>query len=412
MAFVSHQPLAQGLQPAQRGLSARWRAALIANVERLAHGTLSLQLPDGATIEVRGQAGGDAHAALVVKRWRAVRRLVLGGELGFAEAYADGDWSSPDLPALLGLALCNEDALRGVLSGWTAVRLVNRVRHLRRANTKRGSRRNIAAHYDLGNAFYRQWLDPGMTYSAALFTDGDDDLKRAQERKYHRLAGLLDLAPGQRLLEIGCGWGGFALIAARDYGCQVTALTLSHEQAAWAREQVRLAGLDDRIDIRLQDYRDVSGSYDRIASIEMFEAVGEAYWPLFCRRVNELLRPGGVAAMQVITIDGKRYEAYRRSPDFIQTCIFPGGMLPPPSALAHQITAAGLCMTERFAFGADYARTLARWRQNFLKAWPQIRDLGFDERFRRLWEYYLGYCEAGFRAASVDVAQYRLVKPA
>lgn len=412
MGLVSYPPLAQGMRPAQRGLSARWRASLLANVERLAHGTLSLQLPDGTLIEVRGQAGGEAEATLIINRWRAVRRLIFGGELGFAEAYADGEWLSPDLPALLGLALCNEDALRGVLTGWAPARLFNRIRHVRRANTRRGSRRNIAAHYDLGNAFYRQWLDPSMTYSAALFADGDDDLERAQRRKYHRLADLLDLAPGQRLLEIGCGWGGFALIAAREYGCQVTALTLSQEQAAWAREQVQAAGLADRIDIRLEDYRDVDGCYDRIASIEMFEAVGEAYWPLFFRRVNDLLRPGGVAAMQVITIEDERFETYRRSPDFIQTYIFPGGMLPSPSILAQHITSAGLGLTDRLAFGADYARTLALWRQRFLDAWPRVRNLGFDERFRRLWDYYLGYCEAGFRAASVDVAQYRLVKPA
>jgi cyclopropane-fatty-acyl-phospholipid synthase len=282
------------------------------------------------------------------------------------------------------------------------------LRHLARRNTRRGSRRNIAFHYDLGNDFYALWLDPGMTYSSAVFDAAGQSLQDAQDAKYRRLAESLDLKPGHHVLEIGCGWGGFAMTAARDYGCRVTAITLSGEQRRYAEERVRRAGLSDRIEVRLQDYRDVTGRFDRIASIEMFEAVGEERWPIFFNTVRERLKPGGVAGLQVITIEDGRYEAYQRSADFIQRYIFPGGMLPSPSALAAAIDRAGLTLNNVFAFGPSYAETLAAWQGRFQRAWPQIRQLGFDGRFKRLWEFYLAYCEAGFRAGAIDVAHYRI----
>jgi cyclopropane-fatty-acyl-phospholipid synthase len=336
--------------------------------------------------------------------------LLLGGPIGFAEAYLDGDWETADLTALLGLALANEAPLRGSVRGTGAIRLANRLHHLFRLNTRSGSRRNIAAHYDLGNDFYRLWLDPEMSYSAGLFATGTESLEAAQEAKYRLLLRLLEPTPGQSLLEIGCGWGAFARMAAREHGCRVRALTLSSAQAAIARARVEAEGLDDRVAIRLQDYRDADGVYDRIASVEMFEAVGEAYWPLFFEKLWERLRPGGIAALQIITIDAARFDTYRRGADFIQRHVFPGGMLPSLPALERQIAAAGLRLTERVAFGGSYARTLALWRERFLAAWPAIARLGFDERFRRLWQYYLSYCEAGFRAGSIDVAQYRIEK--
>jgi cyclopropane-fatty-acyl-phospholipid synthase len=291
------------------------------------------------------------------------------------------------------------------------LRWLDRLRHRLRPNSRRGSRHNIAAHYDISNAFYGCWLDGAMTYSSALFRDGGETLEAAQLAKYHNLAHLLGLKPGQHVLEIGCGWGAFAIIAAKDYGCRVTAVTLSREQQAFAVQRVRAEGLESRVEVRLQDYRDVDGVFDRIASIEMFEAVGEAFWPAYWGVVRQRLKPGGVAALQVITIADDRFARYRRGADFIQCHVFPGGMLPSPSALRAEIAAAGLTLTDEERFGASYARTLEIWRQRFEAAWPEIRAHGFDERFRRLWLYYLAYCEAGFRTAAIDVAQYRITAP-
>jgi len=288
------------------------------------------------------------------------------------------------------------------------VQALARLRHKLRANTRTGSRRNIAAHYDLGNSFYAQWLDPSMTYSAACFETGEEELTTAQTNKFDSLAAILDLQPSDHVLEIGCGWGAFAIHIASRYGCRVTALTVSPSQAEWAREKVAEAGLSDRIEIRLQDYRDVTGQFDKIASIEMFEAVGEEYWPVFFESLSARLRPGGLAGLQVITIEDQRFESYRRNPDFIQMRIFPGGMLPSVGAFTQAASAVGLTLDHARMFGADYAETLKRWRESFEAAWPEIVPLGFDERFRRLWRYYLCYCEAGFRAQTISVGQFRL----
>lgn len=388
------------------GLSSR---LLVNLANRIEVGQLSLMLPKGANTVVTGRLKPDLRAVLDVKNPAALlQRVALKGSNGFAEAYVDGEWDTPDLLAILQIALENEPAMGRPVRGFGLARIVDRLWHLVRANTRRGSRRNIAFHYDLGNDFYGLWLDPGMTYSSALFDAAGQPLLDAQDNKYRRLAESLGLQPGHHVLEIGCGWGGFATMAARDYGCRVTAITLSEQQLRYAEDRVRRAGLGDRIEVRLQDYRDVTGRFDRIASIEMFEAVGEERWPIFFDTVRERLKWGGVAALQVITIEDSRFAQYRRSADFIQRYIFPGGMLPSPSALAGAIDRAGLTLSDVFAFGPSYAETLAAWQRRFQRAWPQIRQLGFDGRFKRLWEFYLAYCEAGFRAGAVDVAHYRI----
>ena len=388
-----------------------WTPILLRLARRIAVGTITLVLPDGTQHVYAGTARPDCRAVIAIRRSRAVRRLLLGGPTEFAEAFLDGDWDSPDLVQLFALTLANERVLRSRLGGLAIPRLLDRLRHRGRANTRRGSRRNIAFHYDLGNDFYTSWLDAGMTYSSALFATGAETLEAAQDAKYRRLAGLLDFRPGMRVLEIGCGWGGFATLAARDYGVAVTALTVSCAQADYARARSEAEGLADRVAVRLEDYRDVAGSYDRIVSVEMFEAVGEAYWPAYFDVVRDRLAPGGVAALQIITIDEARFADYRRRVDFIQRYIFPGGMLPSPPALEAAIARAGLAVTDRFTFGASYAETLALWRERFAAAWPTIRALGFDPRFRRLWTYYLAYCEAGFRAGTIDVTQVRIERP-
>ncbi len=376
---------------------------------QLRYGELTIELPDGSRRCFRGSEPGPA-GHLVLHRERALRRFVTDGGAGFAEAYLEGDWDSPDLARLLELLAINEAAYEELYYGRGWLGRLARLRHLLRPNSRRGSRRNVHAHYDLGNRFYELWLDRSMTYSAALFPDPQAPLEEAQRTKYRRLAERLQLQEGQRLLEIGCGWGAFAELVAREFGARVTAITISEAQHAFAAARVQAAGLAERVEVRLQDYRDVVGRFDRIASIEMFEAVGERYWPIFFGRLRELLAPSGLAGLQVITIADRHYEAYRRSADFIQRHVFPGGMLPSPSALGAQIARAGLCEIAPFTFGRHYARTLAGWQQRFQASWPLIQGQGFDQRFKRLWEYYLAYCEAGFRVGYTDVRQVTLAR--
>jgi cyclopropane-fatty-acyl-phospholipid synthase len=395
---------------ANRPVSGLWMRTLAGAVRHLAVGQLTLIGPDGASQTVAAAKPGP-HAALRIRRNRAVRRLLTGGDLGFAESYLVGDWDSPDLAALIELAARNEAAMTEALRGFAIVRAWHRLRHLLRPNSRSGARRNIADHYDLGNDFYRLWLDPTMTYSSAIFAEPQQGLSDGQIAKYRRMAESLDLKPGHRVLEIGCGWGGFAEFSAANYGCHVTGITLSKEQQRFAVERVARAGLVDKVEIALTDYRDVAGSFDRIASIEMFEAVGEAHWQTFFHKVRDLLAPGGLAALQVILIEDARFDLYRRSADFIQRYVFPGGMLPSQRAFARAAEAARLKIDETFHFGLDYARTLSLWQNEFQQAWPRVANLGFDSRFKRLWEYYLAYCEGGFRAGSIDVAQVRLVRP-
>lgn len=368
---------------------------------RIAVGRLSVVMPDGERIQAGGGEGGP-QATLVLRNWRAVRRLLLGGDVGLAEAYRDGDLETPDLTALIELCARNDATLRPLTSGAWPARLFNRARHLLRANTRTGSRRNIMAHYDLGNVFYGRWLDADMTYSSALYATETDTLEAAQERKLDRIVAMLGLSGGEHVLEIGCGWGALAERLARE-GCRVTALTLSPAQLAATETRIADAGFADRVEVRLCDYRDVSGRFDRIVSIEMIEAVGRAYWPSYFATLSRSLEPGGRIVLQSITIDERVFEDYQQGSDFIQRYIFPGGCLPSMAAIEAEATRADLAIHERFAFGPSYALTLKEWRARFLDRWHEIAPLGFDEAFRRMWEFYLCYCEAGFRAATIDV---------
>lgn len=383
---------------------------LLSMVERrLAAGQLSLTLPSGESRVFTGAAPGP-RAEVRLNRLRALRRLITAGPVGLGEAYMDGDWDSPDLASLLELGDVNDRVLGNPLDGHPVLRLGLKVWHRLHDNSRRGSRRNISAHYDLGNSFYSRWLDQGMTYSAALFGHPDETLAQAQERKYRAIADDIGLKPGMRVLEIGCGWGGFAELMARDYGASVVGLTLSEEQYGWARRRLAQAGLAERTEIRLQDYRDVTGRFDRIVSVEMIEAVGERWWPTYFATLRDRLLPGGKAGLQAITIADDRFESYRRGCDFIQRHVFPGGMLPSPSALQAQADAAGLGLATTRCFGMDYERTLALWEDEFQDAWPQIARQGFDTRFKRLWEFYIAYCRAGFRTKAIDVRHLLLSK--
>ncbi|KQP18350.1 cyclopropane-fatty-acyl-phospholipid synthase family protein [Pseudorhodoferax sp. Leaf267] len=397
------------LPPAGRPSKLSWplRRVLRSLLDRLPCGELVVVLPHGERLVARGAQAGP-HAQLVLHRWRPLRRLMAQGDLGLALSYRDGDWSTPDLVALLQFGAANDAAAGAALQGRGWSRWLSRLAHMRRANTRRGSRDNIAFHYDLGNAFYAQWLDDSMLYSSALYARGDESLEQAQAARLARIVALLDVPQGADVLEIGCGWGALALALARQHGARVTGLTLSTEQLAFAQQRAVEQGLAPQLDLRLQDYRDVQGQYARIVSIEMVEAVGEAWWPTYFETLRARLQPGGHAVVQAITIADAHFESYRRGADFIQRCIFPGGMLPSPTALREHAARAGLVLQEELTFGASYAATLVDWRQRFLTAWPAIEALGFDANFRRLWEYYLSYCEAGFRSGRVDVGLYSL----
>ena len=375
--------------------------------ERLERGQLTIKFPSGHR-QTFGQGEEALQGLLEINDLRLILRMLFAGDLGLAESYLKGEWETPNLSALLTVGAINLDDLSDALqSGWLS-RLQGRLRHAMRANTKRGSRRNIAAHYDLGNAFYRPWLDSTMTYSSALFVDFEESLSVAQRRKYARLAEELDIQPGDRVLEIGCGWGGFVEYAAAEYGCEVVGLTLSTEQAAYASARMENSGLAGQVEIRLQDYRDVRGVFDKIVSIEMFEAVGIEHWPIYFDTLRQSLNAGGRAAIQTITIGDEHFASYRRTPDFIQHYIFPGGVLPSPSVFAESATAAGMAVCNTHFFGSSYAETLRRWKKDFLGAWPMIQKMGFDERFRRMWLYYLCYSEVGFDTGKIDVAQFTI----
>jgi cyclopropane-fatty-acyl-phospholipid synthase len=372
------------------------------------HGAVRLHLPNGDVIEHRGEVAGP-EAVLHVKRWRLLGRLLMEGEIGLARSYVDGDWSTPDLATVMAFGLANGDNFAGSASGSRVAHLLNRLGHGRNANTRKGSRRNIAAHYDLGNDFYAHWLDPDMTYSSALYERPEESLETAQARKLERAVELLDLDGGEKILEIGCGWGSLARRLAGAGAGQVTGISLSQEQISLARERVARDGLSDRVSFELRDYRDVSEQFDRIVSIEMFEAVGEKYWPVFFDQVRRSLAPDGIVVMQVITIADELFESYRRRPDFIQQFIFPGGMLPTVSMVDEEARRAGFRRVAYEPFGASYALTLDQWRGRFKAAWPQIEPLGFDDRFERMWDYYLTYCASGFRFGSIDVGFFKFV---
>jgi cyclopropane-fatty-acyl-phospholipid synthase len=395
---------ASNFAQAVKGLPARARIVLSA-AQGLARGSLRIRTPEGRAFLVGGNAPGP-DAEVILHNWNLPGRAFSGGTIGVAESYMDGDWDSPDVTTFLELFVVNTEAGERVAGGanWLLTAF-QRVRHWLNDNTRSGSKRNISAHYDLGNTFYRHWLDPSMTYSSALYVTGANDLESAQAAKYRALARDTGIGPTDHVLEIGCGWGGFAEFAAREIGCKVTGLTISKEQHAFARQRIAGAGLGDKVEIKLQDYRDETGKYDRIASIEMFEAVGEKYWPVFFGKVKDCLKAGGTAGMQIITINEAAFRLYRKRPDFIQRYVFPGGMLPTPALLKSLGAAHGLSHLRERVFPQDYARTLAEWRSRFWSSWEKIVPLGFDDRFKKLWEFYLHYCEAGFRAEYIDVRQ-------
>ena len=381
--------------------------ALLKAASNIVCGRLTVVAPDATRYHFSGDTVGPS-AVLEVRRAGALRRVWTRGDTGFAEAFMDGDLDTPDLDALLELGALNERHLSRLLSEKTWFRLLQRVLHFLRANTRTGSRRNISAHYDLGNDFYRQWLDPSMTYSSATFEHPEQSLEHAQQAKYQRIFDALNLSRDDRVLEIGCGWGGFAIRAAERIGCRVTAVTLSTQQLEWSQRAARARGVESLIDFRLQDYRDVEGRFDAIVSIEMFEAVGEAYWDTYFKSLSQRLQPQGRAALQIITIDETVFESYRRSSDFIQRYIFPGGMLAPPRVLRQLAQRHGLVVKGENYFADDYARTLERWHERFLSVEGSVEAMGFDERFRRMWRYYLSYCRAGFVTGRIDLVQLLL----
>lgn len=384
-----------------------WSRILCRWVNGISVGQLTIRFPDGGSYHVKGSIPGPS-AILNVNSGKLIWKLMIGGDLGLARAYIDGDWDTPDLGSLLELGLVNEAALSAMLSAPGPARLLAFLRHRFRANTRKGSKQNIAFHYDLGNEFYAHWLDETMTYSSAIFSHPDQSLEDAQRAKYARIVEELKLGQNDHVLEVGCGWGGFAEFAVREVGCQITCLTLSSEQARFAKERLAKAGLSDKVEVRLQDYRDCTGKFDKVVSIEMFEAVGEENWPTYFNALRGFLKPGGGAMIQVITISDEQFSKYRENADFIQTYIFPGGMLPSEESFTSAATAAGLTLRNKVFFGACYERTLLDWDKAFTAAWPRIEPLGFDERFKRMWRYYLHYCAVGFRSQRINVAQFHL----
>jgi cyclopropane-fatty-acyl-phospholipid synthase len=396
-----------GRLPELAGAPATFRAAVRIIARNWMVGSVTFVMPSGRELHLSGAEPGPA-GRLIVHDFRFMRRALATGDIGFAEGYMAGEWDTPDLSALLCVFAANWAKLHRVTMGNPLAWTFNRIRHALRANSRTGARKNIHAHYDLGNAFYERWLDPTMTYSSARFERPGQALDQAQTAKYRALAQGMGLQAGQSVLEIGCGWGGFAEFAAREVGAKVTAITISEEQYRFARERMFRQGLAERADIRFVDYRDVDGRYDRVASIEMFEAVGEQYWPAYFGKIHDALKPGGRAGLQIITIRDEDFETYKSRADFIQKYIFPGGMLPSEERLKKVTETAGLAWTAISRFGHDYADTLAAWHRNFDAAWHDIRGLGFDERFRKLWKFYLSYCEAGFRMARTDVVQLSL----
>ena len=394
----------------QTGLP-RYFAAAFANLSRLQRGRLDFRLPDGRVFRAEGSKPGPAAEVNIINA-DCFARLIRDGDLGFAEAYLDGWWTTPDLQGLLDMIQDGNEAVYDAFPGFTLARAYERLRFWWQSNSKTQARKNIAHHYDLGNDFYKLWLDDSMTYSSALFKSGQESLETAQEQKYASMVDQLGTQPGDHVLEIGCGWGGFAEYAAGQRGLRVTGLTISQAQHDYAVERIRQAGLSDMVEIKLQDYRDETGTYDGIASIEMFEAVGEKYWPVYFDTVMARLRPGAKATLQIITMQDARFEVYRKSVDFIQKYVFPGGMLPSPSVLRREVERAGLKVLGSIEFGKSYSQTLRRWNETFNQHWGEVASLGFDERFRRMWNFYLTSCAGAFEGGNCDVTQITIARPA
>ncbi|HBN30965.1 MAG: cyclopropane-fatty-acyl-phospholipid synthase family protein [Rhodobacterales bacterium] len=388
----------------------RYFPAVFDVASQLNHGRLEFHLPDGRIFSAEGRKPG-LTAVINVHNPDCFARLIREGDMGFSDAYLEGWWSSPDLQVFMDTILDRNEEVFDGFPGMGFLRVFERFRHWMHSNSKEQAKKNIAYHYDLGNEFYSKWLDETMTYSSALFSSDQQDLSKAQIAKYKSMVDQMGVKPGDHVLEIGCGWGGFAEYAAGQRGLRVTGLTISKEQHDYAVERIKRAGLSDMVEIVMRDYRDEVGVYDGIASIEMFEAVGENYWPTYFNTVRERLKPGAKATLQIITIAEKRFAAYRKGVDFIQKHIFPGGMLPSVEALTDQITRAGLLRLNSIEFGDSYSLTLRRWHEIFNDKWDEVRELGFDDRFKRMWNYYLTSCAAAFQSGNCDVTQVTLERP-
>lgn len=389
----------------------RYFSAVFAQASRLQHGRLDVHLPDGRIFRAEGAAPGPVAIAHIHNR-DLFARLLRDGDLGFSEAYLDGWWSTPDLQAFMDLIHADNESMLDGFPAMGLIRALERIRFWLQSNSRRQARKNISYHYDLGNDFYATWLDETMTYSSALFRTGQESLDAAQTAKYASMVDQMGVEPGDHVLEIGCGWGGFAEYAAKERGLRVTGLTISKEQYDFARTRMERAGLSDLVEIKLQDYRDETGLYDGIASIEMFEAVGEKYWPVYFQTLKDRLKPGKSATLQIITVEDKRFDSYRTQVDFIQKYIFPGGFLPSPAVLRREVEAAGLAVLGSVEFGESYSQTLRRWAEAFNHRWEEISQMGFDDRFRRMWNYYLTSCAASFRTGVCDVTQITVRAPA
>jgi cyclopropane-fatty-acyl-phospholipid synthase len=389
----------------------RYFARALGVLADMGEGRLDFVLPDGRRFRVEGKAPGIAAEVHVVNP-DLFSRLLREGDLGFCDAYLDGWWTTPDLQAFLDLLQRPANNVVGDgFPGMGLVQVYERLRFWLQSNSRRQARKNIAYHYDLGNDFYRLWLDETVTYSSAIFETGQESLETAQRRKYASMIDQMGARAGDHVLEIGCGWGGFAEYAAKEHGLRVTGLTISQAQHEYAVDRIAKAGLTDRVEIKLQDYRDERGSYDGIASIEMFEAVGEKYWPVYFNALRDRLKPGCNATLQIITIAENRWHVYRRSVDFIQKYIFPGGMLPAPSVLRAEVERAGLRVKGSIEFGESYSLTLRRWHEVFDARWTDIRKLGFDDRFKRMWDFYLASCAGAFQGGNCDVTQITVTRP-
>ena len=379
--------------------------------QRINHGRLDFRLPDGRMFRVQGPKPGPV-AEMDIHNDDIFARLIREGDLGFSDAYLEGWWSTPDLQAFMDFVHEDNDAVYDGFPGMGLVRAYERLRFWLQSNSKAQAKKNISYHYDLGNAFYGLWLDDTMTYSSAIFESGQESTERAQTAKYASMVDKMGAKPGDHVLEIGCGWGGFAEYAAKERGLKVTGLTISKEQHDYAVERMKRAGLSDRVEIKMQDYRDEKGTYDGIASIEMFEAVGEKYWPTYFDTVRERLKPGANATLQIILVQDKRWESYRKGVDFIQKYIFPGGMLPSPTVLRDHVQNAGLTVKSSFEFGPSYSQTLRRWHETFNQRWDDVAALGFDDRFKRMWDFYLTSCASTFSSGTCDVTQITVTRPA
>jgi cyclopropane-fatty-acyl-phospholipid synthase len=378
--------------------------------KRLDHGRLDFVLPDGRRFRAEGKRAGPV-AEIHIHNPDTFARLIREGDLGFCDAYLEGWWATPDLQAFMDLIHQENEGVYDGFPGMALVRAYEKMRFWMQSNSKEQARKNISYHYDLGNDFYRLWLDDTMTYSSAMFRSGQESLERAQTEKYASMVDQMGAMPGDHVLEIGCGWGGFAEYAAKERGLRVTGLTISQAQHDFACDRIAQAGLSDRVEIRLQDYRDERGVYDGIASIEMFEAVGEKYWPVYFSTLRDRLKPGRHATLQIITVQDKRWEVYKRGVDFIQKYIFPGGMLPSPSILRAEVERAGLAIKGSIEFGQSYSQTLRRWHETFNERWDEVARMGFDDRFRRMWNFYLTSCAGSFKGGNCDVTQITVTRP-